>query len=602
MKAVILPILEANMTQGIIRAWLKREGEMVQAGDPLFEVETDKVNAEVEAEVSGVLRHIAVPVGARAPVLSVLAFIGAADEAIPAPETWSSLVPPNPVLEGTVDKGERRASRASSFDKLRRAVVDPFQKDFSAHPEALEACPEPRRRGCVPRKSTVSGQQDLPAVAVESSAPAAAATAAPSAVVASEARVAASPAARQFARERGIALEKIRPTGTRGEITRGDVEAAIASVTVTSGDGALDPSFLTLLRKDGGAIRQLSSEMKVRLYREHGAYIGEGVRIESGALMIAPIVRIGAMSTIGADSTIECDRLQLGRLVAFGKRTRVRCRSAEIGDALWSKDDVIIGGGGSEEPGARLRAGDACFFGESAYLNTCHPLTLGNEVCIGSRAMLFTHSHWQSVLRGYASMFGPIQVGDHVFIGNNAFVFPGVTIGSGATVMVNSFVGINVPPDTFVGGVPAQVIRHITRPTRDQQIALVRDRLMPEIGAALAASGYQVVRRGDGDPSTLDLGKGATVQFVATLQPADIPRGGRAVILTFADDAVPAVPPGVTLLDLEGYRIFGVQDALSDTIREFCRRRGIRFRPFAWRYRVGHFEGENFRPYTDHRQ
>ena len=544
MKPVILPILEANMTQGIIRAWLKREGEVVQAGEPLFEVETDKVNAEVEAEVSGVLRRIAVPVGARAPVLSVLAFIGAADEAIPAPETWSSLVPPNPVLE----------------------------------------------------------QQDRPTDAVESSAPAPAATAVPSAVVASAARVAASPAARRLAGERGIALEKIRPTGTRGEITRADVEAAIASATVTTGDGSLDTSFLALLRRDGGAIRQLSSETKVRLYREHGAHIGEGVRIEPGALIIAPAMKIGAMSTIGADSTIECDRLQLGRLVAFGKRTRVRCRAVEIGDALWSKDDVLIGGGGSEEPDARLRAGDACFFGEGAYLNTCHPLTLGNEVCIGARAMLFTHSHWQSILRGYTSMFGPIQVGDHVFIGNNAFIFPGVTISPGATVMVNSFVGISVPPDTFVGGVPAQVIRHVTRPTRDQQIALVRERLMPEIATALAASGYQVVRRGEGDACTLDLGKGASVQFVATLRPADIPRGGRAVILTFAGDATPAVPPGATLLDLQGYRILGAQDALSDAIREFCRRRGIRFRPYAWRYRVGHFEGENFRPYTDNRR
>jgi hypothetical protein len=39
---------------------------------------------------------------------------------------------------GTVDKGEERASRASAFDKLRRAVVDPFQKDFSAHPETSD--------------------------------------------------------------------------------------------------------------------------------------------------------------------------------------------------------------------------------------------------------------------------------------------------------------------------------------------------------------------------------------------------------------------------------------------------------------------------------
>ena len=221
--------------------------------------------------------------------------------------------------------------------------------------------------------------------------------------------------------------------------------------------------------------------MKLHLYRQHGAHIGERVRIEPGAIIIAEQIVIGAASTIGADSIIECDRCASGRLVALGKRTRVHCRSVEIGDALWSKDDVVIGGGGSDEAGARLRAGDACFFGEGAYLNTCHPLTLGDEVCIGSRAMLFTHSHWQSVLRGYPSLFGPIEIGDHVFIGNNAFVFPGVTIGAGATVMVNSFVAINVPANTLVGGVPAQVIRHVAAPSRDEQIAIVRDRLLPEL-------------------------------------------------------------------------------------------------------------------------
>ncbi len=92
---------------------------------------------------------------------------------------------------------------------------------------------------------------------------------------------------------------------------------------------------------------------------------------------------------------------------------------------------LAIGGGGADESGARLYAGDACFFGEGAYLNTCHPITLGDEVCIGSRAMMFTHSHWQSISAGYPALFGRITVGDHVFIGNQAFVFPGVRIGAG---------------------------------------------------------------------------------------------------------------------------------------------------------------------------
>ena len=269
----------------------------------------------------------------------------------------------------------------------------------------------------------------------------------------------------------------------------------------------------------------------------------------------------------------------------------MRCRSVEIGDALWSKDDVMIGGGGSEEPGARLRAGDACFFGEGAYLNTCHPLTLGDEVCIGSRAMLFTHSHWQSELRGYRSLFGPIEIGNHVFIGNQAFVFPGVSIGAGATVIVNSFVGINVPPATLVGGVPAQVIRHVSAPTRDEQIAIVRDRLLPELATALAERGRKVTSA-DGGGLVVDGGK--AIDLLPSWPASGAAgRAGRRIVLTFLDNA--AEPgSGVTLFDLNGSRVLGVQDDLSDDVREFCRRHGIRFRPLAWRHRVGHFEGDRF--------
>jgi acetyltransferase-like isoleucine patch superfamily enzyme len=526
------------MTHGTVRAWFKHEGDSVAVGDTLFEVETDKVNAQVEAEVAGVLRQIVAPAGSQVPVLGIVAFVGAADEVVPPPETWDSLVPPGAHV---------------GFDQAPSVLTNP--------PSVASAGGEPQK----PPESSRSATG----------------------------RSAASPAARRLARERGLSLDQIQGTGPRGEITRADVEAVAMSVAVAQGDGRIDPGFLQMLRKDAANFRALSSDLKVHMYRLHGAQIGEGVRIEPGAIIIAREICIGAMSSIGADSVIECDRLRLGRLAAFGKRTRVHCGSVEIGDALWSKDDVVIGGGGSNAPGAVLTAGDACFFGEGAYLNTCHPLKLGDEVCIGSRAMLFTHSHWQSVLRGYSSSFAPLEIGDHVFIGNNAFIFPGVAIGSGATVTVNSFVALNVTPNTLVGGVPAQAIRHIAVPSRAEQVGIVRDRLMPELASVLGERGRQLSHDTDGNTVTFELAEGAAVRFMPAWDAATLPKRRRVVVLTFAD-AAPIAPPGVTLFDLAAARVFGTQDELSDDVREFCRRRGIRFRPFAWRYGIGHFEGEQF--------
>jgi len=540
MLVVYLPALDANMTEAVVCAWLKEEGQAVRAGEPLFEVQTDKANIEVEAEGSGTLRRIVAQAGTKVPVLGVVAFIGAADEPIPNPEEWEALAP-----------------------KASAAIHAPGRSASSAKASPAPKSPE-----------TAAGRQ-----------------------------VAASPAARRLAREHGIALDAITPSGSRGEITRADVDSAVrrgAERTTATRDagtaiGIVDPAFVAMLRRDPEAFRSLSSETMVALYRQNGAVIGEQVRIETGALVIADEIRIGAASTIGADSTIDCQRFALGRLSALGKRTRACCHGISIGDALWSKDDVMIGGGGAGQSRASLTAGDACFFGDGCNLNAGEPLLLGDEVCIGSRAMLFTHSHWQSVLRGYASRFGPIEVQDHVFIGNNVFVFPGVTIGVDSTVMVNSFVAVNVPPRTFVGGVPAQVVRHIVQPSREEQIEIIRTQL-PELGQALSEGGRAVFRRDEGEVAVLALHAGESIRFLPEWDGTAISGSDRTVVLTFANEEIHTVAPSATVFDLNASRVYGKQDALSDDVREFLRRRGIRFRPFAWRHGVGHFEGEVFYP------
>ncbi|MFL5960034.1 MAG: dihydrolipoamide acetyltransferase family protein [Gaiellaceae bacterium] len=79
---VILPRLGQGMESGTIVRWLKSEGEPVEKGEPLFELDTDKVTQEVEAEAGGVLLKIAVAEG-EVPVGQTVAFIGAEGEDVP---------------------------------------------------------------------------------------------------------------------------------------------------------------------------------------------------------------------------------------------------------------------------------------------------------------------------------------------------------------------------------------------------------------------------------------------------------------------------------------------------------------------------------------
>src|SRR5690349_4833440 len=78
--AIKMPQLGITMTEAKVVSWLKQVGEPVKKGDPVASIETDKINADVEATGDGVLRRIVAPEGTTVPVVGLLAVIGAADE------------------------------------------------------------------------------------------------------------------------------------------------------------------------------------------------------------------------------------------------------------------------------------------------------------------------------------------------------------------------------------------------------------------------------------------------------------------------------------------------------------------------------------------
>ena len=81
-KLVVMPKLGLTMTEGAVSRWLKKEGEPVQEGEPLFEVETDKLTNTIEATASGTLLKILAKEGDTLPCLTGVAVIGAPGEDI----------------------------------------------------------------------------------------------------------------------------------------------------------------------------------------------------------------------------------------------------------------------------------------------------------------------------------------------------------------------------------------------------------------------------------------------------------------------------------------------------------------------------------------
>jgi pyruvate dehydrogenase E2 component (dihydrolipoamide acetyltransferase) len=199
-----LPRLGQGMESGTIVRWLKSEGESVAKGEPLFELDTDKVTQEVEADADGVLLKIVVPEG-EADVGTTVAVLGSEGEDVSE-------------LLAAAQSGNGGAASAP-------APAAPAQ----AEPQTAEAPSDTRSQGAVPAPE-----------------------AAPAARAPGE-RVKASPLARRIARERGIDLAALTGTGPDGRIIAEDVEKAEAAPAPAAAPaappGEVEVVELTSIRK-----------------------------------------------------------------------------------------------------------------------------------------------------------------------------------------------------------------------------------------------------------------------------------------------------------------------------------------------------------------
>src|SRR5207244_2825640 len=84
-QEIVLPQWGMEMQDATIVRWLKQEGDSVQEGEPLVELETAKIATELESTASGVVAHILVPEGASVPIRTVLAIVAAPGEQVQRP-------------------------------------------------------------------------------------------------------------------------------------------------------------------------------------------------------------------------------------------------------------------------------------------------------------------------------------------------------------------------------------------------------------------------------------------------------------------------------------------------------------------------------------
>ena len=207
---VKLPRLGQGMESGTIVKWLKSEGDKVEKGEPLYELDTDKVTQEVEAEASGVLLKIAISAG-EVEVGRTIAVIGEQGEQV-------ELAPSEPAGNGSA------ALEVSG---------DPEEEGSPAR-----AREQDRARG---RRASAALSDQMAEIRQPAGD--------------NGGRIKASPLARRIARERGIDLSAVAGTGPDGRVVAEDVER-----TAASGAPVALPS--PALPSEGIEVQQLSSMRK----------------------------------------------------------------------------------------------------------------------------------------------------------------------------------------------------------------------------------------------------------------------------------------------------------------------------------------------------
>src|SRR3989442_6296336 len=199
---VIMPALELAQETGKVLRWIKSPGDTVAKGEPILEIETDKVTVEIEAPASGVLRDVTARVGDVVPVGKTIALIFAAGEA------GGSAAPTVPAAAGSSPAPADASGGAGSTGSGPAGPV-------KASPLARKLA---EQHGVdLTRLKTSSGRIEKADVLayVESRA--------------SLRLTAASPKARRLAAERGVDLKIVRGSGPGGAILATDVGAAKAA-------------------------------------------------------------------------------------------------------------------------------------------------------------------------------------------------------------------------------------------------------------------------------------------------------------------------------------------------------------------------------------
>ncbi len=257
--------------------------------------------------------------------------------------------------------------------------------------------------------------------------------------------------------------------------------------------------------------------------------------------IIAKELNIGNNVKFGKDIKINVrGKFELGDNSIIGDRFTANAEELIIGDYFYNgptdSRGMIIGGGGSNFPDAKLKIGDrmVCHTG---HINLASPVTIGNDVGLSHDVDLITHGFWYSVLQGYPRVFKEINIGNNVIVGWKTVIMSGVSIADNTVIGSHSTITKSLLESKAIyAGSPAKLIKHITEPSYEEKCHMLEDLIS---------------------------------DFKKLMTYYDVPE--------FSINAeYPYLYINQLQINVEDFSYTGNHDAITDAFRDFARRYGIR--------------------------
>src|SRR5687768_3504882 len=200
---VLMPQMGESIAEGTIVRWIKKVGDTVDRDEPLFEISTDKVDAEIPSPTAGVVLEIHVKEGETVPVNSVVALIGQA---------------------GEKGKGSKPSEESEQSKQSKQSEESKRSEESEGSKRSEPRKPEP----------VAPVTAAAPRTPVSSAAPAAPASLA-SGSVEDLRRTKSSPVVRKIAAEHGIDITRLEGTGISGRVTKKDILSHVESPAFSAG-------------------------------------------------------------------------------------------------------------------------------------------------------------------------------------------------------------------------------------------------------------------------------------------------------------------------------------------------------------------------------